>query len=322
VNNPLYRHSFWVLAAAFSIFFVLYMQENSIALYREYWPGAITMIGGSFVAGSTPLGGGAVAFPVFSKLLNASTDDARTFGFLIQAVGMSFATLFFVLNRINIVWRWIHVALPAAIIGLMLGIFIFPLADALVKVVYSVFVVTSGVLLIRTHTRDESGEKRVAKEPSWCLLLVVGFVGGLLSSKVGAGADTILFFSLVILCRYPAKTIIPTSICFMALIAVAGAGFSYLATPHSINDFVINNWLAAAPVVAIGAPLGGLVMSKISPRKLIRFIKCVLLIEGYSTLLFVELPWLYLSALAMVLATATIYFIVSLLPDKSVKNAG
>jgi len=121
----------------------------------------------------------------------------------------------------------------------------------------------------------------------------------------------------VIVCGYSAKGVIPTSVCFMALIAIAGTGFSYLANPAALNDFVINNWLAAAPIVAIGAPLGGLVMSKISPRKLIRFIKVVLLVEGYSTLIFVELPWIYLLILALVLIAATIYFVASLRGNKA-----
>jgi len=317
VDNITYHRRFWFIAIGFSILFIVLVQEDTFALYRDFWPGALTMVGGSFVAGSTPLGGGAVAFPVFSKLLNATTDDARTFGFLIQAVGMSFATLFFILHRMSINWRWIHWALPAATIGLMLGIFLWPLADGLVKIIYSVFAVVSGVLLLRTHTREEMQKEREQREPSWWLLVLVGLVGGLLASKVGAGADTILFFYLVIVCGYSAKGVIPTSVCFMALIAIAGTGFSYLANPAALNDFVINNWLAAAPIVAIGAPLGGLVMSKISPRKLIRFIKVVLLVEGYSTLIFVELPWIYLLILALVLIAATIYFVASLRGNKA-----
>jgi len=148
VDNITYHRRFWFIAIGFSILFIVLVQEDTFALYRDFWPGALTMVGGSFVAGSTPLGGGAVAFPVFSKLLNATTDDARTFGFLIQAVGMSFATLFFILHRMSINWRWIHWALPAATIGLRLGIFLWPLAGGLVKSIYSVFAVVSGVLLL------------------------------------------------------------------------------------------------------------------------------------------------------------------------------
>ncbi len=51
------------------------------------------MVFGSFVAGSTAAGGGAVSFPVFTKLLHIPADEARTFGLLIQSVGMTMASV-------------------------------------------------------------------------------------------------------------------------------------------------------------------------------------------------------------------------------------
>ena len=44
-----------------------------------HWQATLTMIFGSFVAGSTPQGGGAVAFPVFTKVLEVPPPVARSF---------------------------------------------------------------------------------------------------------------------------------------------------------------------------------------------------------------------------------------------------
>ena len=43
------------------------------------WPVALTMVFGSFIAGATSEGGGAIAFPVFTKVLHVSPTDAKVF---------------------------------------------------------------------------------------------------------------------------------------------------------------------------------------------------------------------------------------------------
>lgn len=58
----------------------------------QYYLMAITMIFGSLVAGATPAGGGAVAFPVMSLALNVPTTMARDFSLGIQSFGMTAAS--------------------------------------------------------------------------------------------------------------------------------------------------------------------------------------------------------------------------------------
>ena len=57
------------------------------------WQISLTMVFGSMVAGGTATGGGAVAFPVFTKLLHIPPHDAKVFCLAIQSVGMSAAAL-------------------------------------------------------------------------------------------------------------------------------------------------------------------------------------------------------------------------------------
>lgn len=60
------------------------------------------MLLGSFIAGATPQGGAAVAFPVFTKVFHLPAPDARTFGQMIQSVGMTMAAITILLRRVSI----------------------------------------------------------------------------------------------------------------------------------------------------------------------------------------------------------------------------
>jgi hypothetical protein len=81
------------------------------------WPASITMVFGSIVAGSTPQGGGAVAFPVFTKLLEVPAEVARSFSLCIQTIGMSAAALSIVINRRAVEWRTVAITTSAAAIA-------------------------------------------------------------------------------------------------------------------------------------------------------------------------------------------------------------
>jgi hypothetical protein len=83
----------------------------------DNWASAVTMVFGSFVAGSTPQGGGAVAFPVFTKVLEVPSDVARSFSLCIQAIGMGTATLSILIHRRTVEWRAVAVGAPVAMVS-------------------------------------------------------------------------------------------------------------------------------------------------------------------------------------------------------------
>ena len=58
--------------------------------YKDGWPMALAMVAGSLIAGSTPLGGGVVAFPVSVLVLKLSAKEGRDFACLIQSVSRTF----------------------------------------------------------------------------------------------------------------------------------------------------------------------------------------------------------------------------------------
>ena len=256
-------------------------------IFKDYWPSALTMTMGSFVAGSTPMGGGVVAFPVFTKYFGIETEQAKIFSLFIQSVGMTFATLFFISQRIPIYWRWLALLLPSSMLGLWVGFTYLQASSHHTKLLLSIIVLIAGISLLKTHfsVRDPDSAHRV---PYW-VFFVLGFPGGVLSSLVGTGADTLFFFVLVIIFHKNAKVIIPTSVAYMASCSLIGTSMIITSPAMQVTPFVLNSWMIAAPVVAIGAPLGGYAMSKANPGYLLIFIKVIIILEAVSTFVLVEL---------------------------------
>ena len=125
---------------------------------RELWPASVTMVFGSFVAGSTPAGGGAVAFPVFTKVFEIPAADARTFALMIQSVGMTMALLLILSRRIPLSWRIVGASLIGGVPGLVLGSFLPPPPDYLPKLVFSVVIGVFGLAFWLSHFRGRGGE--------------------------------------------------------------------------------------------------------------------------------------------------------------------
>ena len=114
---------YWIPLLLFWLIWILLLGNQSIVLvFQDYWQSSITMIAGSFVAGATPLGGGAVAFPVFTKLMQVSSSDASFFSLLIQSVGMTFASLFFISRNTMINWKVIRYACIGSFVSLPLSL--------------------------------------------------------------------------------------------------------------------------------------------------------------------------------------------------------
>ena len=85
------------------------------------WRVAVTMVFGSLVGGGTSEGGGAIAFPVFTKLLHIAAPIARNFSLAIQTVGMGAASLAILYLRIPIERRALLYAGLPGVIGVALG---------------------------------------------------------------------------------------------------------------------------------------------------------------------------------------------------------
>lgn len=231
-----------------------------------HWPIALSMALGSYVAGSTPMGGGTVGFPVLVLLFDLPASLGRDFSFAVQSIGMTSASIFILCRRQPLAWSMLQGSIIGVVAGLPLGIFgVAPLVPELwIKVVFAVVWASFGVLHLYRLTEIASRVGMTEFDERWDFRvgLVIGAgAGATVAAITGVGIDMVLYAALVLLCRADLKIAIPTSIVIMAFTSVLGILIKTLTV--GVYPGVYDNWLAAAPVVALGAPLGVFVVALI-----------------------------------------------------------
>lgn len=290
----------------------------------DNWAAAVTMIAGSFVAGATPQGGGAVAFPVFTKGLDIPSEVARTFSLCIQTVGMGAATLALLLRRRRLEMRALAIAVPAAIAGFIVGYFALTernelfapsvLPGAYVKVGFTILIASMAYVIYLAY-KVHVLEVHVAVPgytPRFIACLAgTAVIGGVISSQVGSGSDVSLYLALVVLAGVSPRIGVPTSVVVMTSVSIVGflvlgivdgqlditladgavvaVGGEATATPLEASRFdLFGLWIAAVPVVAWGAPLGAWATSKVTDRQLVGAVLVLAALEIVTTIIFVS----------------------------------
>lgn len=255
-------------------------------LLSQHWPVSFTMAFGSFVAGATAEGGGAVAFPVFTKVLHIPSDTARDFSLAIQSVGMTCGSILIVRSGYkfleSVYWWSVIGASLAVIFGLeWLAPLIVPPYP---KIFFSLFTVTFGGFLIWLNSNHRQIRQDLSCEP-WTKkaeFFFVGLIGGLVASIVGSGADVVLF---VVLClRYDMDEKIATRTTVFLMASVSMVSFSYLMLSGKLSPEVLPMWLCAAPIVAFGAPLGAVFCSWQKRESVVAFLIALIFLEFITTL--------------------------------------
>jgi uncharacterized membrane protein YfcA len=230
---------------------------------------AVAMAFGSYVAGSTPMGGGTVGFPILVLLFEQPATLGRDFSFAVQSIGMTSASIFILCTRQKLEWVILRWALLGTLIGTPLGILLIAphVSGTLIKVAFAVTWASFGLLHLR-RTRDicaNIGETPAAHRFDRKVGFTVGLLaGGTVASVTGVGIDMALYAVMVLLMRADLKVAIPSSVIIMAFTSVVGSLTKLVGA--GFVDEVYHNWLAAAPVVVLGAPLGALIVSRIGRR--------------------------------------------------------
>ena len=275
------------------------------------WEAATTMILGSMVAGGTSLGGGAVAFPVFTKVLQVPPDDAKVFSLAIQSIGMSAASLAIVAMKTNVEWRFIRWASLGGVPGILLGsVWLAPLLPAnAIKLSFTMMICSFGVVLFALKCAKSSRKLAIPVfgQRERMFSLAAGLWGGVVSGLVGSGMDIVGFSIMVLLFGVSEKVSTPTSVILMAINAVVGFGLHLFF----IGDFVApitNYWLAAVPVVVVGAPAGAILCSLMKPKTITRLLASLILIELVSSLLLVPLDAVLLGYSCLVFAAFSLVY--------------
>jgi len=253
------------------------------------WRVALTMVFGSLVGGGTSEGGGAVAFPVFTKMLHIPAAIARNFSLAIQTVGMGAASLSILYLRIPIERRVLLYAGLPGIAGVALGApYIAPVfPPALARASFTVMVSSLAVALVlinRSYYESRNEALPIFGMQEKWVLVIVGLIGGAVSALVGSGANVVAFMAMVLLFRISEKVATPTTVLLMAIVSLAGFIF-HLAVLRDFGPVVKSYWLAAVPVVVIGAPLGALICSYMPRRAIVNLLLLLIALEFLSTLL-------------------------------------
>jgi len=265
----------------------LVIHGNHLETVLAHWPMALAMAAGSYVAGSTPMGGGTVGFPVLVLLMDLPATLGRDFSFAIQAVGMTSASIYILCSRQELEWPMLRAALPGALIGTPLGIFfVAPLVSELfIKLLFAAMWCSFGLLHLRRINEITSYQGMTPHDTVFDhkVGFTVGLLGSLcIASITGVGIDMMIYMVLVLWCHADLKIAIPTSVILMAFTSLLGISTKLLLGELQAGTF--ENWLAAAPVVAVGAPFGALVVSRIGRRPTLIVVSLLCVVQFAWTL--------------------------------------
>ena len=273
LQRPL-KSRLWIwllwLAGFYAVWLYLVAGLGHWSTAVAHWPMAVAMTFGSYAAGSTPMGGGTVGFPVLVLLFELPASLGRDFSFAIQSIGMTSAAIFILARRQPLAWATLNGAMLGALFGTPFGIFfIAPYVPELwIKLLFAVVWASFGLLhLCRLNEiAGHSGITDFDEKWDFKLGLWIGLLAGATVAAVtGVGIDMVLYTALVLLCRADLKIAIPTSVVIMAFTSVLGVVVKTVSG-QGLAPGVFENWLAAAPVVAIGAPLGVFIVAIIGRK--------------------------------------------------------
>src|SRR5680860_944238 len=194
-----------IIAVVWGAWAVLMEHGDRWHLFPEYWFMSLTMAVGSFIAGATSEGGGAVAFPVMTLGFGMEPHVARDFSLMIQSVGMVSAALVIMSMRIAVEWRAILFAGLGGALGVILGLeWIAPLLSAsFTKVFFVSFWLGFGAALYWIN-RDRAREVCIritafgpgSAQYIWALVVIPQSPRLLLFNALVVGIATLFFWTL------------------------------------------------------------------------------------------------------------------------------
>lgn len=269
LENKIFRVWLTIASLAWIVLFALF---SNLQFLLEHWYYPATMVIGAFVAGSTPEGGGAVAFPVLNIFLNIDRVLARDFSLMIQSIGMTSASIFILTSKrarmrtFRPLLRWIPIGFAGFVFGMH------TLQHIQVYIIQAIFIALTASFTITYYFSSHRGRRGVCKERSLkdhLFTTAIVFAGGLCTSLFGVGADILLYTALVTHFTMREKLATQLSVIIMAALSVLGFAYRGLYE-GALTSYQFQTWLSAFPVVMIMAPLGSLVLRKIDTEHMLR----------------------------------------------------
>ena len=284
--------------------YIMVKQDAWSESFGTYYPLSLAMIPGSMIAGCTPLGGGVVAFPVTVLLIKLQPAQGRDFSLIIQSVGMTAASFLILVSKPHLCHVWLILwSLLSAIGGMIVG-FSIPMEGFAVNVIYTTSILCFALAYMYRNILMGSGNSTENATQAGCLrtvpreagallngnfdlqsnpiaaffgnrlpvaliagVCICGFYGGLLSAKLGSGADMMAYMFGVFVwntsvpkgAELPDNMLTASSVLIMAGCSIAGTVLRSLS--GGMSQEVMLCWAACVPVVVMGAPIGSLVLT-------------------------------------------------------------
>lgn len=303
------RWAYPVLLLTIYVIYVIYMTtSDSWGFFSEHWAVSLTMTGGSFIAGATAEGGAAVAFPVFTKVLNIAPGDARNFGLLIQSAGMTMAAIVIVLRRIPFLPQVVMWVSLGGVVGQILGTFVFVMPNPYPRILFTFVAAAFGVALALSRWmivwEPRTLVRRWHQGQKWRFALL-GIAGGTFAAQTGSGIDMLTFIVLTLAFGINEKISTPTTVIIMALNSIVGSG---LRVAQSDIGIVWEYWLVAVPIVIVGAPLGATVASYLKRDHIIIFLLSLITLEVVTTIWLVKFSTENILVTALAVAVCSVWF--------------
>ncbi|KAI6194642.1 hypothetical protein M3Y96_01146300 [Aphelenchoides besseyi] len=254
----------------------LAIRYNLFRLYPLRYEMAITMVFGALVGGATSEGGGAVAFPVMTLLLNVPPIVARDFSLMIQSTGMAASSFTILWMRVKLEWSSIIFSGLGAAVSIILGLQFFDniLTPQQKKMMFvSIWFAFAMSLLILNLQRKRVTYHRIPQFNWWkaVLLFVTGMFGGILTAFTGSGVDICSFSMLTLLFRVSEKVATPTSIILMWMNSWVGFYWRQLIMTD-ISELAWEYFAVSVPVVVVVSPLGAFISSHLHRQVLAAFV--------------------------------------------------
>jgi uncharacterized membrane protein YfcA len=248
-----------------------------------HWRMGVVMIFGSVVAGSTPMGGGTVAFPILVLVFGQPPASARNFGFIIQALGMTSALVFLVCRRVPLPWSLLRGSAAGSVLGILIGNYwVGPnLPSPLVKLLFSCMWMSFGILTLLKNP-EICGLKGRAPEHAWKAGLAAGLAGGIVAAMIGVGVEFAVYAVMVLIFRTDLKLAIPTAVSAAAIASIQGAALHVGIGDVGHEAFM--NWMAAGPIVIFGAPIGTWLVSVLPRVRVLYFVAALCIFQFVWTL--------------------------------------
>ncbi|MCF8324545.1 MAG: sulfite exporter TauE/SafE family protein [Leadbetterella sp.] len=263
---------------------LIYVTQNNLyyLIEKHIWA-VVTMIFGSFIAGSSPEGSAAVAYPVFTLLLDIKPAVARNFAFAIQSLGMTSASLLIFGLKLKVDWNYIKYVTIGGVFGLIFGTYyVVPLiSPPMAKLFFVSLWLSFGIVLWRENSKPTRVVHDLIEnlhKSDMFRLLIFGLIGGVISSIFGTGINIFTFCLMTIYYGINEKVAVPSSIIIMSIETILG----FFIHAGVVNDFqpeAFEMWIACIPFVIIFAPLGSFVVSKLPRTAIANFLNIILLVQ-------------------------------------------